>query len=112
MTCSPMGRLPTTATTPMPAVRWFLVFVPIVFAAATGPGAAANLEDAADNALAASLALAGGGAQRVAATFTFNGRNYVAMDQGGAFGAFTDTLDLLIDITGVTGTVGLANFTT
>ena len=27
------------------------------------------------------------------------------MDQGGAFGAFTDTLDLLIDITGVTGAV-------
>ena len=52
-------------------VNWaedrFLVFVPIVFVAATGPGAAANLEDAADNALAASLALAGGGAQRVAA---------------------------------------------
>jgi hypothetical protein len=36
----------------------------------------------------------------------------VAIDQGGAFGAFTDTLDLLIDITGVTGTVSLANFTT
>jgi Ca2+-binding RTX toxin-like protein len=87
-------------------------FVAVVAANATGPGAAANLEDAADNAIAASLALAGGGAQRVAATFAFNGRSYVAIDQGGAFGAFTDSFDLLIDITGVTGTVALANFTT
>ncbi len=97
-------------------VNWaedrFQVFVPVVFAAATGPGAAANLEDAADNAIAASLALAGGGAQRVAATFAFNGRSYVAIDQAGAFGAFTDTLDLLIDITGVTGTVATGSFTT
>ena len=45
-------------------------------------------------------------------TFAFNGRSYVAIDQAGAFGAFTDTLDLLIDITGVTGTVATGSFTT
>jgi hypothetical protein len=54
--------------------------------------------------------VAGGGAQRVAATFTFNGRSYVAIDQGGASGAFTDSF-LLIDITGFTGTVATGSFT-
>jgi Ca2+-binding RTX toxin-like protein len=88
----------------------FRVLTAISFAAQTGPGAAANLEDAADNALAASLALGGGGAQRVAATFAFNGRTYLAIDQGGAFGAFTDALDLLMDVTGATGTIGAGDF--
>jgi hypothetical protein len=58
----------------------FQVFVPIAFAAQTGAGTATNLEDAADNALAAALALAGGGAQRVAAQFSFNAQTYVAID--------------------------------
>ena len=88
----------------------FQVFTAISFAVATSAGAATNLEDGADAALGAALALAGGGAQRVAATFDFNGRSYLAIDQAGAFGAFTDTLDLLIDVTGATGTIGAGDF--
>ena len=91
----------------------FQVFSAISFAAATSAGAAINLEDAADAAVGAAYALAGGGAQRVAATFDFNGRSYLAIDQGGAFGAFTDVgFDLLLDITGATGTIGAADFLT
>ena len=36
----------------------------------------------------------------------------VAVDQAGAFGAFIDTDDLLFDITGMTGTIAVGNFTT
>jgi Ca2+-binding RTX toxin-like protein len=90
----------------------FQVFTAVTFAAASSPGAAANLEDAADAAVGAVFALAGGGANRVAATFAFNGRSYLAIDQGGAFGAFTDSFDLLLDITGFTGTVATGSFTT
>jgi Ca2+-binding RTX toxin-like protein len=97
-------------------VNWaedkFQVFAAVTYAAVIGPGSALNLEDTADNALAAALALAGGGSQRVAAQFNFNGRTYLAIDQAGAFGAFTDDLDLLFDITGATGSVSASNFTT
>ncbi len=72
-----------------------------------------NLEASAESAIQASLALAGGGAvQHVAAQFTFGGRTYVAIDQGGNNDLFTDTFDLLIDITGVTGTISGTNFIT
>jgi hypothetical protein len=36
----------------------------------------------------------------------------VAIDQARAFGAFIDTLDLLIDITGVAGSISASNFIT
>jgi hypothetical protein len=48
----------------------------------------------------------------VAAQFDFQGRTYVAIDQGGAFGSFQDANDLLLDITGAVGTIGAGNFTT
>ena len=65
----------------------------------TGPGAALNLEDAADAALGAAYAL-NGSTGRVAAQFAFGGRTYVAIDQSlpNGNGIFTDTVDLLIDI--------------
>jgi len=46
----------------------------------------------------------------VAAQFTFGGHTYVAINQDGVFNAFLDTGDLLIDITGVTGTIATSNF--
>ena len=48
--------------------------------------------------------------QHVAAQFAFNGRAYLAIDQGGANSLFTDTFDLLLDITGATGTIGANDF--
>jgi hypothetical protein len=84
----------------------------VQFAAATSAGAAANLQDAASNAMGAAFAL-NGNAGRVAAQFAFNGRTYLAIDQDlVGNGIFADGLDLLIDNTGVTGTISLANFTT
>ena len=89
----------------------FRVSAVIAFAAQTGAGAASNLETAADNALGAAWALAGMGAQRVAAQFDFNGRTYLAIDMlGNPAGAFADASDLLLDITGATGTIGTNDF--
>ena len=45
----------------------------------------------------------------VAAQFTFGGRTYLAIDQAD-LGAFVDADDLLLDITGVTGTIATSNF--
>jgi hypothetical protein len=61
------------------------------------------------NAIAAAFALADGGGTIVAAQFTFGGRTYVAIDQANT-GAFADADDLLLDITGVTGTIATSNF--
>jgi Ca2+-binding RTX toxin-like protein len=82
----------------------------VTFAANLGPGTGANLATSANNAIAAALALSGNPATAwVAAQFTFAGRTYVAIDQAGR-GAFVDTDDLLIDITGVTGTIATSSF--
>jgi hypothetical protein len=70
----------------------------VTFAANTGAGTGANLSASANNAIAA------------AAQFTFAGRTYVAIDQAG-LGTFVDAQDLLIDITGVTGTIAAGSFT-
>ena len=88
----------------------FRVLQTVGFAANVGAVAGANLEASAETAIQASLALGGGGAQHVAAQFTFNGRSYLAIDQGGVNTLFTDTLDFLFDITGVTGTIGASDF--
>ncbi len=88
------------------------VFAAIAAAGGISAGAAANLQQAADNALGAIWAGNGSGAIRVAAQFDFGGRTYVAIDQGGAFGSFQDANDLLLDITGAVGTIGTGNFTT
>ena len=89
----------------------FLLGVEVTFAANLGAGTGADLATSANNAIAAALALSGDPAAVVAAQFTFNGRTYLAIDEDG-FGAFDDLDDLLIDITGVTGTIGANDFTT
>ena len=90
----------------------FRVLHTVGFALNVGAVAGADLEASAQSAIQASLALGGGGAQHVAAQFTFNGRSYLAIDQGGVNSRFTDASDFLFDITGVTGTIGANDFIT
>ena len=78
----------------------------ITFATNIG-NAAANLNAAANEAINAATAL-NGGVNTVAAQFTFGGNTYVAINL--AANGFQDANDLLIDITGVTGTIGNSNF--
>jgi Ca2+-binding RTX toxin-like protein len=80
----------------------------VTFTTSAGAGTGANLAAAANNAIGAAFGLAGSTGW-VAAQFTFGGRTYLAVDQTNA-GAFVDADDLLIDITGVTGTIGNGNF--
>ncbi len=82
----------------------------VTFAANMGAGTGGDLNSSANNAIAAAFALSGNPAAQVAAQFTFGGRTYVAINQDGALNAFLDTGDLLIDITGVTGTIATSNF--
>ena len=82
---------------------------PVTFAANMGAGTGANLAASANNAIAAAQALSGGNTAWVAAQFTFAGRTYLAIDQAN-HGVFDDADDLLIDITGVTGTIATSNF--
>jgi hypothetical protein len=79
----------------------------LTFAANTGAGTGVDLATSATNAINAAAAL--GGTQFVAAQFTFGGRTYLAMNIDGAAN-FVDATDLLVDITGVTGTIGASNF--
>jgi Ca2+-binding RTX toxin-like protein len=81
----------------------------VTFAANLGAGTGADLAASANNALAAAQALSGGNTAWVAAQFTFSGHTYLAIDQAN-HGAFDDTDDLLLDITGVTGTISSSNF--
>ncbi len=87
----------------------FLLTVEVTFAANLGAGTGADLNASANNAVAAAFALSGDPAALVAAQFTFGGRTYLAIDLDNA-GAFDDFDDLLIDITGVTGTIGANDF--
>jgi hypothetical protein len=80
----------------------------MTFATNTGAGTGANLATSATNAINAAVALHGG-AFDVAAQFTFAGRTYVTINTDLAAG-FNDPTDLLIDITGFTGTIGNSNF--
>jgi Ca2+-binding RTX toxin-like protein len=77
------------------------------FAFNAGAGTGATLATSATNAINAAAAL--GGTQLVAAQFTFGGRTFLAMNTDGAAN-FADASDLLVDITGVTGTIGNGNF--
>jgi Ca2+-binding RTX toxin-like protein len=88
----------------------FLTAVQVTFAANMGAGTGATLNTSANNALAATYAL-NGNTGVAAAQFTFGGRQYLVIDQGGgpAF-AFTDEYDLLIDITGAVGTIDAGDF--
>jgi hypothetical protein len=46
----------------------------------------------------------------VAAQLTFGGRTYLAINADTTFNAFDDAGDLLVDITGATGTIATSNF--
>jgi len=68
---------------------------------------AASLADAAQAALAGQQAT--GGTPNAAAQFDFGGHTFVVINQDAALG-FADQSDLLIDITGATGTINLGAF--
>ncbi len=87
----------------------FLLPWHVDFAAQTSAGAAANLTQAAENALAAAWALNGSVNARTAAQFEFNGRTYLVADSS-FVGFFSENNDLLIDITGATGTISTGSF--
>jgi hypothetical protein len=87
----------------------FLTPVRATFAANIGARTGVDLNASASNAIAAAFALAGGGAAVVAAQLTFGGRTYLAIDQV-SFGAFADDEDLLLDITGMTGSIAASSF--
>jgi hypothetical protein len=72
----------------------------------TRAGTVVDLNASANNALNTAAALAG--VQTVAAQFTFGGRTYLAINLVNA--GFLDSDDLLIDITGFTGSIGNGNF--
>jgi hypothetical protein len=91
------------------AVDRFLTPVRATFAANMGARTGVDLNASASNAIAAAFALAGGGAAVVAAQLTFGGRTYLAIDQV-SFGAFADDEDLLLDITGMTGSIAASSF--
>ena len=94
------------------SVDRFLLDIAVVFAANMGAGTGGTLAASANNALAAADALNGGAVgDIVAAQFTFSGRTYLAIDQNNG-GAFDDADDLLLDITGATGTIATGNFIT
>ena len=76
-----------------------------------GAPTGANLNASANNAVAAAFGLAGGGGTTVvAAQFTFGGRIYLAIEQTVGNAVFDDATDLLLDITGATGTISASNF--
>ena len=88
----------------------FQTAVLVTFAANTGAGTGGTLAASATNAIAAVTRSAAGRRVEVAAQFTFGGRTYLAINQDATYNSFTDATDLLIDITGVTGTIGNGNF--
>jgi Ca2+-binding RTX toxin-like protein len=93
----------------------FDVGVPVTFATdMTGRTTGPNLAAQADSAIAGAFALAGADPlERVAVQFAFNGRAYLAVDSafGGVEGRFDDRDDVLLDITGVVGTISAGGFT-
>jgi Ca2+-binding RTX toxin-like protein len=81
--------------------------VNITLAQVANIGAAANLNAAANEAINLVTA-ANGGTNTVAAQFTFGGNTYLAINL--LANGFQDANDLLIDITGATGTIATTNF--
>jgi Ca2+-binding RTX toxin-like protein len=88
----------------------FNVFEGIEYAANVGAINGPNLEASAETALQAALALGGNAAFDVAAQFSFNGRDYLVINQAGLNNTFIDQFDLLLDVTGATGTIGANDF--
>ncbi len=82
--------------------------IPITYANNFGAGTGTDLASSANNAINAAIAANGGGAA-VAAQFTFSGRTYLAINTDLAAN-FNDPTDLLLDITGATGTISNASF--
>jgi Ca2+-binding RTX toxin-like protein len=80
----------------------------ITYANNFGAGTGVDLVTSATNAINAAIAANNGGFG-VAAQFTFTGHTYVAINLDGAAN-FVDGNDLLLDITGVTGTIASTNF--
>ena len=80
------------------------------FATNVGVGTGADLNAAANGAIAAGYLLAGSTSQNVAAQFTFGGRTYLAVNQDATYNQFDGMRDMLFDITGVSGTIGAINF--
>jgi Ca2+-binding RTX toxin-like protein len=89
------------------AVDRFDTNATITFAANIGAGTGTDLNSSTNNAITAATAL-NGGVNTVAAQFTFGGRTYLAINL--ANNGFLDADDLLVDITGATGTIGSGNF--
>jgi hypothetical protein len=85
----------------------FLTGTAITFANNSGAGTGTDLNASANNAIAAATAL-NGGTNTVASQFTFGGRTYLAINLANA--GFLDADDLLLDITGATGTIRASNF--
>ena len=85
-------------------------FRSIAFAANVGAQAGASLSAAADRAIVAAFELNNKAPVNVAAQFTFDGHTYLAINTDTGFNAFADAGDLLIDITGVTGSIAASNF--
>jgi Ca2+-binding RTX toxin-like protein len=83
----------------------------VTFAANMGAGTGADLNSSANNAIAAAFALSGNPAAVVAAQFTFGGHTYLAINQDATLNQFLDAGDLLLDITGATGTIAASAFT-
>jgi Ca2+-binding RTX toxin-like protein len=82
----------------------------VAFAADVGTPTGASLSAAAGNAIAAALTLSGTPSAHVAAQFTFGGHTYLAVNQDTTFNAFDDGGDLLLDITGASGTIAASRF--
>jgi Ca2+-binding RTX toxin-like protein len=83
---------------------------PVTFTTDVGARPGTTLIGAANNAIAAAFTLSGSHNLRVAAQFTFGGHAYLAINLDTALNSFEDYGDLLIDVTGVTGTITMSNF--
>ena len=82
----------------------------VTFAADVGAMTGADSTAAASAAIAAAFTQAADVNANVAAAFTYSGHTYLAINQDGTRNAFVDTGDLLVDITGASGTIGAADF--
>jgi hypothetical protein len=80
----------------------------VEFAAVTSAGSAGSLGQAAANALLAAWQQNGSADVNVCAAFAFQGRTYLVADSNLTHnGAFQNNDDILVDITGATGTINV-----
>jgi Ca2+-binding RTX toxin-like protein len=88
--------------------RFYMGF-DVEFVAVTSASGANNLTQAAEIALFAAWQQHGSIPHSVAAVFAFQGGTYLVADSGTS-GAFTDSADILLNITGAVGAVTIGNF--